>query len=86
MTPTPDTPNDDARFEERLRAAALTAAPFAASAEDEVIVGFAASYSGWMQAYSQPSTNAALIAIDDINANGGQLPILHQIGMIDDKS
>jgi len=45
----------------------------AAMAEDEVVVGFAASYSGWMQAYSQPSTNAALIAIDDINAKGGLL-------------
>lgn len=46
----------------------------AAMADDhEVVVGFAASYSGWMQAYSQPSTNAALIAIDDINANGGLL-------------
>lgn len=42
-------------------------------AEDDVVVGFAASYSGWMQAYSQPSTNAALIAIDDINAKGGLL-------------
>ena len=45
----------------------------ALSADDEVVVGFAASYSGWMQAYSQPSTNAALIAIDDINAKGGLL-------------
>jgi branched-chain amino acid transport system substrate-binding protein len=43
------------------------------AAEDEVVVGFAASYSGWMQAYSQPSTNAAMIAIDDINAKGGLL-------------
>lgn len=43
------------------------------AADDEVVVGFAASYSGWMQAYSQPSTNAALIAIDDINAKGGIL-------------
>ncbi|GAB5469487.1 MAG: ABC transporter substrate-binding protein [Rhodospirillales bacterium] len=41
--------------------------------DDEVVVGFAASYSGWMQAYSEPSTNAALIAIDDINAKGGLL-------------
>jgi len=46
----------------------------AALADDhEVVIGFAASYSGWMQAYSQPSTNAALIAIDDINAKGGLL-------------
>ncbi|MEO1688821.1 MAG: ABC transporter substrate-binding protein [Pseudomonadota bacterium] len=51
----------------------MVAAPLAATAQDEVVVGFAASYSGWMQAYSQPSTNAALIAIDDINAAGGLL-------------
>ncbi len=48
-------------------------ATVANAADDEVVVGFAASYSGWMQAYSQPSTNAALIAIDDINAKGGIL-------------
>ena len=45
----------------------------AAADDGEVVIGFAASYSGWMQAYSQPSTNAALIAIDDINARGGLL-------------
>lgn len=45
-----------------------------ASADDhEVVFGFAASQSGWMQAYSGPSTNAALIAIDDWNAKGGLL-------------
>ena len=44
-----------------------------ANADDEVVIGFAASYSGWMQAYSQPATNAAMIAIDDINAAGGLL-------------
>ncbi|MEO1190441.1 MAG: ABC transporter substrate-binding protein [Pseudomonadota bacterium] len=55
-------------------ALALASAPMMAAAEEEeVVVGFAASYSGWMQAYSQPSTNAALIAIDDINAKGGLL-------------
>lgn len=61
------------KFAAVAAAAAIAAAPLTATAEDEVIVGFAASYSGWMQAYSQPSTNAALIAIDDINANGGLL-------------
>ncbi|MFP6758719.1 MAG: ABC transporter substrate-binding protein [Alphaproteobacteria bacterium] len=46
----------------------------AAQADDhEVVVGFAASYSGWMAAYSEPATNAAIIAIDDINAAGGVL-------------
>ncbi|MBI07183.1 MAG: branched-chain amino acid ABC transporter substrate-binding protein [Rhodospirillaceae bacterium] len=41
--------------------------------DDEVVFGFAASSSGWMKAYSGPSTEAALIAIDDWNAKGGLL-------------
>ena len=36
----------------------LNAGPAAAS-DHEVVFGFAASYSGWMAAYSQPPTNAA---------------------------
>ncbi|WP_417516563.1 ABC transporter substrate-binding protein [Minwuia sp.] len=57
-----------------LAAMGAAAMSTVAVADDhEVVVGFAASYSGWMQAYSQPSTNAALIAIDDINAKGGLL-------------
>lgn len=57
-----------------VAALGLAAGVTTANADDhEVVVGFAASYSGWMQAYSQPSTNAALIAIDDINAKGGIL-------------
>ena len=35
-----------------------------AAAGDEIIVGFAGSQTGFMEAYSQPSTNAALIAIE----------------------
>ncbi len=45
----------------------------AAASDHEVVFGFAASYSGWMAAYSQPPTNAAMIAIDEINAAGGLL-------------
>ncbi|MDF1722591.1 MAG: ABC transporter substrate-binding protein [Minwuia sp.] len=57
-----------------VAALGLAAGVTAANADDhEVVVGFAASYSGWMQAYSQPASNAALIAIDDINAKGGIL-------------
>lgn len=45
-----------------------------AAADDDVVkFGFAGSQTGWMQAYSQPSTNAALIAIEDWNAKGGLL-------------
>ena len=51
----------------------VTASSIAVADDHEVVVGFAASYSGWMEAYSGPSTNAALLAIEDINANGGLL-------------
>jgi branched-chain amino acid transport system substrate-binding protein len=44
-----------------------------AVADDEIVVGFAGSSSGFMLAYSGPSTNAAIIAIDEINARGGLL-------------
>ena len=53
-----------------LFAGSLAFGGTAAVADDhEVVVGFAASYSGWMEAYSGPSTNAAMLAIEDINAN-----------------
>ena len=50
----------------------ISASPAAAS-NHEVVFGFAASYSGWMQAYSEPPTKAAMIAIEEINAAGGLL-------------
>ena len=50
------------------------AAASPAQADDhEIMFGFAASSSGWMKAYSGPSTEAALVAIDDWNAKGGLL-------------
>jgi branched-chain amino acid transport system substrate-binding protein len=50
------------------------AATQSAVADDhEVKFGFAAAETGWLQAYSGPSTSAALIAIEDINAKGGLL-------------
>ncbi len=45
----------------------------AKASNHEVVFGFAASYSGWMQAYSDPPTKAAMIAIEEINAAGGLL-------------
>ena len=61
-----------------LVAAGALALGFAATApaqaaDHEIKYGFAGSSSGWMKAYSQPSTDAALIAIDDWNAKGGLL-------------
>jgi branched-chain amino acid transport system substrate-binding protein len=50
------------------------AATQTASADDHSVkFGFAASQTGWMQAYSGPSTAAGLVAIADINARGGLL-------------
>lgn len=44
-----------------------------AKAADDIVVGFAISKSGWMQAYSVPPEVAAKIKIDEINAAGGLL-------------
>jgi branched-chain amino acid transport system substrate-binding protein len=46
-----------------------------ATAQDKppIKIGFAVAQSGFMSAYDIPSTNAALLAIDEINAQGGLL-------------
>ncbi|MBM3518844.1 MAG: amino acid ABC transporter substrate-binding protein [Alphaproteobacteria bacterium] len=57
-------------------AAALVAAlgmQAPAQAADEIVIGFAIAQSGWMNAYDGPPSNAALMAIDEINAKGGVL-------------
>jgi branched-chain amino acid transport system substrate-binding protein len=51
---------------------ALGAGP-ALAQDDEIIVGFATGQSGFMQAYDEPATQAAMIRIDEINAAGGLL-------------
>ena len=51
-----------------------TASAVTASADnDEIIVGFAESKSGWMAAYSGPAALAAKMKIAEINAAGGLL-------------
>ncbi len=58
----------------------------AASSQEKVTVGFAVSKSGWQEAYSGPATNAAMMAIDDINAKGGVLGKLISPLVVDSKS
>jgi branched-chain amino acid transport system substrate-binding protein len=53
-----------------LAGAAWTAPLLAA---DDIVIGFATAESGWMVAYDQPSSRAALIRIDELNAAGGVL-------------
>jgi branched-chain amino acid transport system substrate-binding protein len=43
------------------------------AAAADVNVGFAVAKSGWMEAYDKGATQAALLAIDEINAKGGLL-------------
>ena len=50
---------------------AATASSPALSAEDEIVVGAATSFSGWMAAFDVSPTHAAEIAVQDINAAGG---------------
>ncbi len=45
----------------------------AATADDDIVVGFAESKSGWMAAYSGPAALAAKMKIAEINAAGGLL-------------
>ena len=45
----------------------------AVAAPPDIVVGFAISKSGWMQAYSVPPEVAAKVKIDEINAAGGLL-------------
>ena len=52
-------------------ALAATASSPALSAEDEIVVGAATSFSGWMAAFDVSPTHAAEIAVQDINASGG---------------
>ena len=56
-------------------AAILTIASATAAAADdnEVLIGAATSFSGWMAAFDTSPTHAAEIAIQDINAAGGVL-------------
>ena len=65
------------RMTEYLTAAALAlciGTGGAALADDEeVVIGFAVAQSGWMSAHDGPNVTGALLAIDDINAEGGIL-------------
>lgn len=41
--------------------------------DDSIVIGFATGQSGFMQAYDEPATQAAMIRIEEINAAGGLL-------------
>lgn len=55
-----------------LAGAALALVAFPAAAQD-IVVGFATGQSGFMQAYDEPATQAALMKIEELNAAGGLL-------------
>jgi branched-chain amino acid transport system substrate-binding protein len=54
-------------------AAALLASVALPAAAQDIVVGFAVAQSGFMQAYDEPATQAALVRIEEINAAGGLL-------------
>ncbi len=54
-------------------AVALLLPGAAQAADNEVVIGFAIAESGWMNAYDGPPLKGAMMAIDDINAQGGIL-------------
>jgi len=70
-----------------LLAAGLAAGAAPATAqEDEVIVGVASSFSGWMAAFDTNPTRAAELAVEDINAKGGLLGKKLKLVHIDTKT
>jgi branched-chain amino acid transport system substrate-binding protein len=72
-----------------LHAAAIIvfALASAATADDnEVVVGAATSFSGWMAPFDTPPTRSAELAIDDINAAGGVLGKKLRLSHIDTKT
>jgi branched-chain amino acid transport system substrate-binding protein len=54
--------------------------------DNEVLIGVATSFSGWMAAFDIPPTHAAEIAIQDINAAGGVLGKKLRLVHIDTKT
>jgi branched-chain amino acid transport system substrate-binding protein len=56
-----------------LGAAVLLATTSHTAQAEDIVIGFATGQSGFMQAYDQPATEAALIRIDEINEAGGLL-------------
>ncbi len=72
-----------------LCAAAILACAAAAPAladDNEVLIGAATSFSGWMAAFDTSPTRSAEIAIDDINAAGGVLGKKLRLAHIDTKT
>ena len=57
-----------------------------ASAEDPIIIGAPVALSGWMVAYDTPPLNAAKMAVDDINAQGGLLGRQVELVIVDTKT
>ena len=64
----------------------LSAAFPALAASDKIVVGFATAGSGFMQAYDQPASDAALVRIDEINKAGGLLGKQIEVVKADTKS
>ncbi|MBY5989102.1 ABC transporter substrate-binding protein [Roseovarius atlanticus] len=64
-----------------LLAATLAVATSGQAHSEDIIVGVATSFSGWMAAFDTNPTRAAQLAVDEINANGGllgnQLELVH---------
>ena len=64
----------------------LASATLAMAQDDEVVVGIASSFSGWMAAFDTNPTRAAQLAVDDINLKGGLLGRKLKLIQIDTKT
>ena len=71
-----------------ITASVLTSASVTAAVadDDEVLIGAATSFSGWMAVFDTSTTQAAELAVQDINANGGVLGKKVRLVHIDTKT
>ena len=67
-------------------AIAMGLAGLAHADERPIKIGFAIAQTGWMNAYDQAPSRAALLAIDDLNAKGGLLGRKIVTSIIDTKT
>lgn len=58
----------------------------AASADDDIVIGFATAVSGFMEAYDKPAQDAAMVRVQEINEAGGLLGTQIRTVTVDTKS
>lgn len=74
------------RIQASLLAISFATLTPAFAADDEVLIGAATSYSGWMAVFDTSTTHAAELAVQDLNSHGGVLGKKVKLVHIDTKT